>query len=260
MDRLAPLPILALAVVLAGAATAARDRPSDPPAVEPGSPAVVPSASADAAPESPVAAPGAATPAAGPLAAADRDTLLRLAWETLAGALTGHPIQTADLARFAIAGRLLEPGGCWVTLRSAGAVRGSMGEIEASRPLYQQVIQFTRRAATRDTRFAPLVESDLPGVTLEIAVIGLREPVTDPAALVPGGHGLFLEKWGRRAVFLPGVASVQGWDGPQALAALARQASLPEDGWRSGARIEIFEAEVVAGSRPISAAGRVTEE
>ena len=60
----------------------------------------------------------------------------------------------------------------WVTLRVAGAVRGSMGEIEASRPLYQQVIFFTRRAATRDARFAPLVDSDLPAITVEIALIG----------------------------------------------------------------------------------------
>jgi len=221
---------------------------------------VVPSAAADAAPEVSVVEPAPATPAAEPLGAADRETLLRLAWETLAGALTGHPIQTADLVRFTIAGPLLEPRGCWITLRSSGAVRGSMGEIDASRPLYQQVILLTRRAATRDSRFAPLVDTDLPGVTLEIALIGPRTPVTEPAALVPGGHGLFLEKWGRRAVFLPGVASSQGWDGPRALAALARQASLPEDSWKSGTRIEIFEAEIIAGSRPINAADRVTEE
>lgn len=232
------IPVLAMALALSGSALPADERPADPPAPEGDAPV------ADSAP------PAGVAPAPGPLEAADRDTLLRIAWRTLEGSLNGRPIQTADLESHAIAGRLLEPRGCWITLRVAGAVRGSMGEIEPTRPLYQQVIFYTRRAATRDARFVPLVETDLPAISLEIAVIGPRQPVGDPATIAVERHGFYLEKWGRRAVFLPGVAAAQGWDGPRTLAALARQASLPEDGWTAGARIETFEAEVIAGGRP----------
>jgi AmmeMemoRadiSam system protein A len=223
------IPILLLAATMAFATAAG---PDDPPASE---------------------GPPPAPAAAGPLEAADRATLLGIAWRTLEGALTGTPIQTSDLAAYTIGGHLQEPRGCWITLRVAGMVRGSMGEIEAGRPLYQQVIFHTRRAATRDARFAPLVDADLPAITVEIALIGSRRVVTDAANLAVGGRGLYLEKWGRRAIFLPGVAASQGWDGERALKALARQAALPEDGWMSGARIETFDAELISGPRPAPA-------
>jgi len=55
----------------------------------------------------------------------------------------------------------MTPRGLFVTLKKGDQVRGLQGEIEPTRPLYQQVIVFTRRAATRDPRFLPLTERDL---------------------------------------------------------------------------------------------------
>jgi len=185
-----------------------------------------------------------------PLEPAERDTLLRLAWHTLVGHLTRRPIQDADLPAYDLTPRLLAPRGCWVTVRKDGAVRGSQGEIEPSRPLYQQVIVFVRRAATRDPRFVPLTDLDLGSAGLEIAVIGRREPVDGPEAIDVEGHGVFLEKWGRRAMFLPGVAAAQGWDARRTLEELCRSASLPAGAWSSGARLEVFSAEIVSGTRP----------
>ncbi|MBI4169493.1 MAG: AmmeMemoRadiSam system protein A [Acidobacteria bacterium] len=185
-----------------------------------------------------------------PLDAAERDILLRLAWRTLAGHLTGHPIQDSDLADLDVTQRLAAPRGCWVTLRKDGGVRGSQGEIEATRPLYHQVIVFVRRAATRDPRFLPLTALDLDGTEIEIAVIGKRERIDGPGAIRTDRHGVFLEKWGRRAVFLPGIAAARGWDAARTLDELCRQASLPAGAWSSAARLEVFTTEVIAGAQP----------
>jgi AmmeMemoRadiSam system protein A len=185
-----------------------------------------------------------------PLDAAERDTLLRLAWRTLAAHLTGRPLQDGDLADLDITRRLEAPRGCWVTIRKGATVRGSQGEIEATRPLYHQVILFVRRAATRDPRFLPLIDLDLEGSEIEIAVIRNRMAIEGPGDIRPDTHGVFLEKWGRRAVFLPGIASARGWDAVRTLDELCRQASLPAGAWSRAARLEVFTTEVVTGGPP----------
>jgi len=192
----------------------------------------------------------AVAPAETGLEAGERDTLLRLAWQTLVGHLTSRPIKDKDLEAYTLTPRLQQPRGCFVTLKIGGEVRGLQGEIEAARPLYQQVIVFTRRAATRDPRFLPLTDLDLDKVVVEIAVIGRRERIEGPEALHPERQGVFLEKWGRRAIFLPGVAAAQGWNAERTLEELCRQASLPARAWAQGGRLEAFEAEIIAGPRP----------
>ena len=41
-------------------------------------------------------------------------------------------------------------------------------------------------------------------------------------------------------MFLPEVATEQGWTGEETLSHLARKASLPADAWREGARFQVF--------------------
>ncbi len=186
----------------------------------------------------------------GPLEAAERDTLLRLAWRTLTGHLTDHPIRDRDLEEYALTPRLQAARGCFVTLRTGGEPRGNQGEIEATRPLYQQVIFFTRRAATRDPRFVPLTNRDLADTTVEISVLGGRSTVSGPGDIQIERQGVFLEKWGRRALFLPGQAASKGWSPERTLDELCRQAALPAGAWKQGAKIEVFTAEIVVGPQP----------
>ncbi len=185
-----------------------------------------------------------------PLDASERDTLLRLAWRTLAGHLDGNPIKDADLEAYPFTPCLVAPRGLFVTLKKAGQVRGMQGEIDPSRPLYQQVIVFTRRAATRDPRFLPLTDRDLEETTIELALIGVRTRVAGSAEIQTDRQGVFLEKWGRRALFLPGLAAQQGWTAERTLDELCSQAALPKGSWAESARIEVFGTEVVAGSQP----------
>jgi len=243
-------PRRAVAILLVTAALSGRNAPAQeaPPSPAPEA-APAPAATPAITPEPvPPAAPDCLTR---PLDASERDTLLRLAWRTLAGHLGGSPIKDADLEAYPFTPCLVAPRGLFVTLRKAGGVRGMQGEIDPSRPLYQQVIVFTRRAATRDPRFLPLTEMDLGETTIELALIGERTRVGGPAEMRADRQGVFLEKWGRRALFLPGLAAEQGWTAERTLEELCSQAALPRGSWAESARIEVFATEVVAGPRPV---------
>ena len=69
-------------------------------------------------------------------------------------------------------------------------------------------------------------------------------PVAGPQAIEVGVHGVILEKGSHRALFLPQVATEQGWDRRTMLDHLAQKAGLPADGWRRGASFEVFTAQV----------------
>jgi AMMECR1 domain-containing protein len=69
-------------------------------------------------------------------------------------------------------------------------------------------------------------------------------PVGGPEDIVLGKHGVVLTKSGRGAVFLPQVATETGWDLSTFLSALSQKAGLAPDAWRSGARFEVFTAQV----------------
>ena len=181
---------------------------------------------------------------------AERDTLLRLAWRTLNGHLTHQPIRDADLEGFSLTPCLLAPRGLFITIKKGDLIRGRQGELEPTRPLYQPVIVFTRRAATRDPRFPPLTSDDLGGLTLELSVIGSRRTIAGPAEIHLDRDGVALEKWGRRAFFLPGFASQKGWTAERTLDELCAQAALPKGSWSESAKIEVFMAEGMVGGPP----------
>ncbi len=71
-------------------------------------------------------------------------------------------------------------------------------------------------------------------VELEVSVLSPTQPVAGPEAIEVGRHGVVLAKSGRRAVFLPQVATEQGWTREQMLTSLrARPACRPTHGARA---------------------------
>ena len=91
--------------------------------------------------------------------------------------------------------------------------------------------------------------AELGELELEVSVLSPSRKVPGPEAIRVGKHGVVLSKGGRRAVFLPQVAPEQGWDRDTMLDHLAQKAGLPSDGWRSGARFEVFTAQVFSEER-----------
>jgi len=140
---------------------------------------------------------------------------------------------------------LLRPGAAFVTLRREGELRGCIGQILPTGPLWESVRENAVAAAVRDPRFPPVREEELSGLDLEVSVLTEPRPVASPEAFEPGRHGVILELHGRRALFLPQVAPEQGWDRAQTLAALCRKAGLPAGAWRDpAAKLFVFEARV----------------
>ncbi|MGK2859966.1 MAG: AmmeMemoRadiSam system protein A [Thermoanaerobaculia bacterium] len=175
-----------------------------------------------------------------PLDHADRATLLRIAREAIAAHLAHRDPVTEEIPR-----SLSKPAGAFVTLTLGGELRGCIGTLDASQPLFRAVADSAVNAATRDPRFPPLSSRDFDRVKLEISVLGEFVPVSDPSRIVIGRDGLLIRASGRSGLLLPQVPVEQGWDLPTFLERLCVKAGLPAGSWRhSECRLESFTAEV----------------
>ena len=109
-------------------------------------------------------------------------------------------------------------------------------------PLPMTIRPMALAAAFEDPRFPPLSEAELAGLHIEITLLGPRRDISRVEEIEVGKHGVFIRKGMRQAVFLPQVATEQGWDRNQLLTQLCRKAKLPDEAWREGeAVIMIFE-------------------
>jgi AMMECR1 domain-containing protein len=89
----------------------------------------------------------------------------------------------------------------------------------------------------------------LKDIEIEISVLTPMVPVPGPDAIVPGRDGVVLRAGGRSAVFLPQVATEQGWGRTELLDNLALKAGLPAGAWRGkDASFLTFQADVFGES------------
>ncbi|MCK9995569.1 MAG: AmmeMemoRadiSam system protein B [Candidatus Krumholzibacteria bacterium] len=139
---------------------------------------------------------------------------------------------------------LVSHRGAFVTLTIAGQLRGCIGYIEGIKPLVDAVAENGRSAAVGDPRFNPVAVDELARLEIEVSALTPLVPIAGPGEIVIGRHGVVLAKGGRRAVFLPQVATEQDWDRDTMLTHLALKAGLDPDGWREGAEFLVFEADV----------------
>ena len=99
----------------------------------------------------------------------------------------------------------------FVTLTENGQLRGCIGSLIPSRSLIEDALANTTRAAFADPRFAPLQESELSGLRLDISILSHPRPILAGSeselvgALEPDRDGLILSAGKRRALFLPSV-------------------------------------------------------
>lgn len=140
---------------------------------------------------------------------------------------------------------LIRECGAFVTLKKGGELRGCIGNIKGSQPLYLTVRDMAIAAATEDFRFSPVKAKELKEIHIEISVLSPLKKIKDVKEIEVGVHGVIIEKGLRSGVFLPQVAPEQGWNREEMLKALcAHKAGLPADAWKSGADIYIFTAQV----------------
>ena len=99
----------------------------------------------------------------------------------------------------------------FVTLTENEQLRGCIGSLEPRRPLIEDAVANTAKAAFADPRFAPLKASELLGLRLDVSIVShpRRIPATSESelahALEPDRDGLILSAGKRRALFLPSV-------------------------------------------------------
>ena len=140
----------------------------------------------------------------------------------------------------------------FVTLKKDHALRGCIGEIYPSQPLFKSVLINAVKSAVADHRFRPVGIEECAELTLEISALTPPRTVSGYQDIIIGKHGIVLSKSGQSAVFLPQVATEQGWDIPETLKQLSLKAGLPEDAWKENTQFMVFEAIVFGEKNPSS--------
>jgi hypothetical protein len=140
--------------------------------------------------------------------------------------------------------------GAFVTLKAQGRLRGCIGHMAADTPLGQVVGAMAINAAFRDDRFRPLQSEEMDQITIEISVLTPFAPIAGADEIVLGRDGVVIRQGDRSAVFLPQIASEQGWSREEMLAHLCRKAGLTADAWREGAQLLTFQADVFGEPGP----------
>jgi len=177
----------------------------------------------------------------GELTAAERQSLLELARQTITARVMGRPEPPLP----PLVGKLGEKRGAFVTLKKHGQLRGCIGYIEPIKPLAMTVRDVAIAAAFNDPRFRPVRREELNELEIEISVLSPLRQVSDLNEISVGRHGLYIVKGFYSGLLLPQVATEYGWDRLTFLEETCRKAGLPPWAWKDDdAKIFIFSAEI----------------
>ena len=111
---------------------------------------------------------------------------------------------------------LLQPGAAFVTLKKEdgtehGSLRGCIGSLVATRPLWEDIKINAKNAAFSDPRFPPLQEDETKNLIVEISVLTPSEEKQFNSIeellqyLSENKPGLIIQLWYKQATFLPSV-------------------------------------------------------
>lgn len=176
----------------------------------------------------------------------EQNELLRIAREAISAYFKGHlppePIMQSQ--------RLNENRGAFVTLHDKNhCLRGCIGSFMAEKPLYMTIREMAVQAAFHDPRFSPLEELELKDIHIEISVLSPLKEIKDVGEIEVGKHGIYIIKGFHCGTLLPQVATECGWDNRTFLEHTCMKAGLPPDGWKKGARILTYSAQVFSETK-----------
>lgn len=177
----------------------------------------------------------------GTLTEIEKTALLTIARTTLENHILGTPIP-----QFAPpSDRLEELRGVFVTLKKHGALRGCIGYVQGTKPLYEAVSDMAVAASTQDPRFPRVKPEELKDITIEITALTPLDRIADPAVIEVGKHGILIKQGWSQGLLLPQVATEEGWDRDAFLAHTCLKAGLPADAWKAAnTEIYVFSGEV----------------
>lgn len=168
-----------------------------------------------------------------------KNTLLKVAKETVAAAVTGRPVYEPETVDPALRAEV----GCFVTLKNGEELRGCIGQFTADRPLIEMVAQMAISSSMHDPRFGcnRITVDELPQLDIEISVLSPMVKTDDPLSLRLGIDGIYIVKGRRSGCFLPQVATETGWDTESFLSyCCAHKAGLAPDAWKTDEQVEVY--------------------
>ena len=172
--------------------------------------------------------------------------LIELARHSIETFIQKKPLNTAQYKEFD------SVQGVFVTIKKDGRLRGEMGFIETSEPLYMAVVKTARDAAFRDKRFPPLNKEELNEIEIEVTIT--TKPVLMRASrpddytkqIDIGYDGLMIKAGLYSSIMLPQTAGPD-WDAERMLRQLCISAGMTMDAWKGlNHQIFRFQAQVFA--------------
>ncbi len=161
-----------------------------------------------------------------------------------------------------------ERRGVFVTLNTlesgSRSLRGCIGYSTPIKPL-GEAIRDVAVYASEDPRFPhPVGPGELDSIVIEVSVLTLPREVKSqlradlPAKVRLGVDGVIVSTAETSGLFLPQVATEQGWDQETYLSEACMKAGLTPDAWLDGGtRVEVFQAEVFGEELPRGEIARV---
>jgi AmmeMemoRadiSam system protein A len=145
---------------------------------------------------------------------------------------------------------LQEGLGAFVTLKNAGRLRGCIGRLSDTAPLFLTVSRMALAAAFNDNRFQPVTDAEFAKLTFDISIMGPIQKCLDQEQIVIGRHGLIMKQGFKQGLLLPQVPVEQKWSREQFLEQTCNKAGLPRDTWQkawksAGVELYWFEAVVI---------------
>ena len=175
-----------------------------------------------------------------PLNNSEQQALIRLARESISSAFKRIPPPNYQCMEESV---FSQKCGAFVTLKEGGQLRGCIGRILSSDPLWKTIVEVARDSAFHDRRFLPLSQEELERVNIEISVLSVPWKVKDYQEIEIGVHGIIVSHLQHKALFLPQVPVEQQWDKETYLSFCCRKAGLDQLFWKTGKlTIEVFTA------------------
>ena len=109
-----------------------------------------------------------------------------------------------------------------------GKLRGCIGYVFPTSPLYRTIGETARAAALDDPRFHPVTPGEVTFLKVEISVLSELRPI-GPDEIVIGKHGLVVTRGSRRGLLLPQVPLEWNWNAETLLAQTCLKAGLAPD-------------------------------
>ena len=132
--------------------------------------------------------------------------------------------------------------GAFVTLTKNEHLRGCIGHMDATLPMWKVVQQMAVASATKDYRFSRVDKKELSDLKIEISIITPLKRIKSADEFILGKHGIYIKNGPSSGTFLPQVALQTGWSKEELLGHCAQEkAGLAWSDWKS-AELYTYEA------------------